>query len=78
MDVTSNEVLENVTALTTAHKELKRKMWLQKDKNIGALRSKEDCTFETFKNPYLMHRRLRQALFFSDILFTEIMKIIRD
>jgi len=28
MEVMNNEVLENVTALTTDHKELERKMWL--------------------------------------------------
>lgn len=65
MEVMSNEVLENVTALTSAHKELERKMWLRKDKNTGALRSRENCTFQIFKTPYLMHRRLRQALLFQ-------------
>lgn len=71
-------MLENVMALTTVHKELDRKTWLRRDRNTGALKSKEDFTFQTFKNPYPMHRRLTQALFFRVVLFNEIMKIIQN
>lgn len=63
-------MLGNVTALTTAHNVAK------KDKKPGALRRKEDDTFQIFKTPYLMHRILRQTLFFRDFFFSEIMKII--
>lgn len=54
----SKEVLGNVTALTTAHNVAKE------DKKPGALRRKEDGTFRIFRTPYLMHRILRQTLFF--------------
>lgn len=62
-EVMRNEVLGNVTALTTAHNVAK------KDKKPGALRRKEDDTFQIFKTPYLMHRILRQTLFFRDFFF---------
>lgn len=56
----SNEVLGNVTALTTAHNVAK------KDKKTGALRKKEDDTFQIFRTSYLMRRILRQTLFVRD------------
>lgn len=59
-EVMSKEVLGNVTALTTAHNVAK------KDKKPGALRKKEDDTFQIFRTPYLMHRILRQTLFVGD------------
>lgn len=62
-EVMSNEVLGNVTALTTAHNVAK------KDKKPGALRRKEDGTFQMFRTPYLMHRISGQTLFFRDLFW---------